>query len=446
MQHSDNKKHLKETILLSLPLIASQIGHVVTGMVDVIFLGRLGTTEQAAGILSTYLFVLLLVFSIGFSYGLTPLIASAHVNKNTAQKAELFKNALFLNTLVALFLFLLLFASMPLLNYMQQPQDVVELAKPFFSVIAFSIIPVTLFFTCKQYTEGLSNTKAGMYISVAGNIINIILNYGLIYGKLGLPELNYMGSAWATFFARCFMGAGFLIFIFYNKNTKEITSYFKSVKVNIKRIIELWKIGINSAMQFTFEVAAFCIASFMTGKFGKEQIDAHGITINIASFTYMFASGISGAATIRIGNFSAENKIHEIKKAGYSAISLALICMGFFVVFFILFNQLLPKIFTKDFVILELSSKLMLIAALFQLFDGLQVTCIGILRGMKDVKFATLITLIGYWLIAIPLAYVLGFIFNMEVIGIWYALLASLIFVGIALFLRFNFLMKRYNL
>lgn len=447
MKILSKRRHIQETLFLSLPIIATQIGHVFTGMVDNYFLGQLGKTEQAAGISANSIFILLLVFLIGMSYASTPLVSSANVNNDVHQKASLFKNSLFLNTGVAIIAFIILFFLSPLMDYMQQPEDVVQLAKPFFNVLIFSMIPVALFFTCKQYTEGLSNTRAAMYISICGNILNILLNYALIYGKWGLPEMGYMGSAWATCFARIFMGGAFLLYLYKNKDTCEIVNVLPKIKITIQALKPIWKIGINSAMQFTFEVAAFVIALLMAGKFGKEAIDAHGIAITLASGTYMFASGLSSAATIRVSNFAAEKNKHETRRAGNTAVAMVLICMGFFALVFLSFNAVLPAIFTKDEVILALASKLLIIAAFFQLFDGLQVTSIGILRGIEDVKVPTYITLIGYWIIALPLAYVLGFIYKMEVIGIWIALSFSLVFVGIALYWRFWYLMKnRTNL
>lgn len=422
---------------MSLPLIATQIGHVFTGMADNYFLGQIGKTELAAGVFSNGMFVLLLVFCIGMSFAATPLVSSAYVKGDVEKQAQLFKNALVLNLVVSTIAFLLLFFLSPLMIYLQQPPDVVELAKPFFNVLVFSMIPVSFFFTCKQYAEGLSNTRAAMYISVVGNLLNILLNYALVLGKWGLPELGYMGSAWATFIARCFMGAAFLWYIFYDPKTNQIKQFFSKVKVGGEALRSLWKIGINSGMQFTFEVAAFVIALFMAGKFGKEQIDAHGIAITLASFTYMFASGISSASTIRVSHFAAKNNWTELKKAGNMAVLLVMVCMGFFALIFVLFNNVLSGIFTNDEAILDLSSKLLLIAAVFQLFDGLQVTSIGMLRGMEDVKFPTYVTLIGYWILALPLAYLLGFTFKMEVIGIWWALTFSLVFVGVILYWRF---------
>ncbi|MBX3163782.1 MAG: MATE family efflux transporter [Bacteroidetes bacterium] len=435
--------HTKSTVHLAFPLIITQVGHIVTGMVDTIFLGQIGSSEQAAGILSNNLYMLLLVFCIGISYATTPLVTAAHEENNLLKKASLFKNSLLLNVLVACVCFLVLFLASDLLNYMRQPPEVVELAIPFFNVIVFSIIPTSLFFVCKQYCEGLSNTRIALVISIASNVINVILNYALIYGKLGLPELGYMGSAWASFVARCFLGIAFLIIIFKSSFTKEIAEVYKRVKINWQDLKDLARIGFNSAMQFTFEVAAFAIAGFMSGSFGKEQIDAHGIALGLAAFTYMFGSGIGSASTIRAGIFKAQNNWQEIKNSASVSVKLIVLVMGAFGILFLLLHKLLPLGFSSEKEIVELASQLLLIAAMFQLFDGLQVTVIGILRGLEDVKIPTVITLIGYWIIALPLAYFMAFTMKMETIGIWIALLTSLVFVSLCLLWRLNYLIKK---
>ncbi|MES2761933.1 MAG: MATE family efflux transporter [Bacteroidota bacterium] len=434
--------HLKETISLSIPLVMTQIGHIVTGMVDNIFLGKLGKTEQAAGILSNNLFVILLVFSIGMSYVLTPAVTDAHVNGNEKEKAALFKNSLFINMIVAVLLFVILFFSSPLLAHMQQPEDVVVLAIPFFDVLIFSIIPVALFFVCKQYTEGLSNTRAAMYISVIGNILNIILNYLLIYGYCGLPELGYMGSCWATFIARVFMGIGFLIYLFKNKAVNSFVIYYKEVKVNAQHFWPLFKDGLASALQFTFEVAAFAIAGLLAGVFGKEQIDAHGIALSLAAFTYMFASGIGSATTIRVGNYYSLNNLDEVKMAIKTSYKAVIVTMGFMALIFISCNTFLPVIFSNDEEIIMIASKLLLFAAFFQLFDGTQVVAIGVLRALDDYKFPTYVAFIGYWLIALPLCYLFAFVFDYKVYGVWLALSIGLGFVSITLFFRIRALIK----
>lgn len=437
--------HLKETAFLSIPLILTQIGHIVTGMVDTIFLGEIGKTEQAAGILATNLFVLLLVFSIGMSYVITPVVTDAHVKQNDREKAFLFKNALLLNVLVSIMLFFMLFLASPVLNYMQQPKDVVALAIPFFNVLIFSIIPTSLFFVCKQYTEGLNNTRAAMYISVTGNIINIILNYGLIYGKLGLPVMGYMGSCWATFISRVVMGIGFLVYLFKNKHTNSFSRYYHEAKITAHYFWVLFKDGLASALQFTFEVAAFAIAGLMAGVFGKEQIDAHGIALNLAAFTYMFASGIASATTIRVGKYYAMKDFDNVKSTIKASYKLVIFTMLIMALGFVCLNTILPVMFSHDDEIISVASKLLLFAAFFQLFDGAQVTAVGALRGIEDYKVPTYISFVGYWMLALPLCYVFAFTWHWRVYGIWLGLSLSLCFVAIALLFRMRYLLAKLH-
>ena len=412
-------------------------------MVDTVFLGKIGPAEQAACILSNNLYILLLVFGIGVSYATTPLVTSANQNMDLLKKASLFKNSIFLNVSVSIICFIVLFLSSGLLKYMHQPEDVIKLAVPFFNVLIFSMIPISLFFTCKQYCEGLSNTRMALFISIIGNVINIILNYLLIYGKFGFPELGYIGSAWASFISRVFMGFSFLYLIFKSPVTKEISAVYNRVKINKKELFHLAKIGLNAGLQLTFEVAAFVIAGLMAGTFGKEQIDAHGIALSIAAFTYMFASGISSASSIRAGIYKAQDNWLEIKQAAFSSIKLVMLIMGGFAILFLMINNFLPKVFSSDLQIVNLASKLLIIAALFQLFDGIQVTIVGILRGLEDFKIPTLISLVGYWIIALPLAYWLAFILKLETVGVWIGLLVSLIFAAVVLFWRLNYLINK---
>ncbi|MGE0568111.1 MAG: MATE family efflux transporter [Bacteroidia bacterium] len=442
MNSIPNNNHFKQLWLLAWPLILTQIGHIITGMVDTYFLGKVGVTEQASGILANNLFMLVLVFGIGMSYATTPLVANAHEMNNIEEKASYFKNSVLLNIICSIFLFAILFFLSPLLNHMNQPEDVVTLATPYYHVINFSLIPVSIFFVCKQYCEGVSNTKAALIISIIGNLINIPLNYALIYGKFGLPELGYMGTAWATLISRIIMAIGFLLLMYKMAPINEIFSETIMAKINFPHFKRLLKIGLSSAMQFSFEVAAFVIAGLMSGSFGKEQLDAHGIALHLAAFTYMFASGISGAATIRTGMFKAKNNWHEINQTVIASIKMIFLFMGIAAIGFLLTKSYLPTIFSDDESIIELTSRLLIIAALFQLFDGLQVTIIGVLRGLEDIKIPTAVTLIGYWIVALGMCYFLAFHLQIGVIGVWIGLLIGLVFVAVSLLWRYVILYR----
>jgi MATE family multidrug resistance protein len=443
------KKHLLETVGLAWPLIVSQVGHIVTGMVDTIFLGRLGeqsNTAQAAGILANQLFVVLLVFGIGVSYTLTPKIAGADVDSNENRKAVLLKNSTAVNLLVAVTLFVILFSATPLLDHLGQQSDVVGMAKPFFQVLTLSILPLSLFFVGKQYCEGVNNTKVAMYISIIGNVLNIIFNYILIFGKFGCPPLGYMGSCWATFIARCLMGFGFIAILYYSKRFNKVGKLALQVKLNIKDSRDLLFSGIASGFQFSFEIAAFLFAALMVGNFGKEQLVAHGIAMHLTSFTYMFGSGIGGAAMIRVGKFHAKRDFVNLGLANQASFILVCSVMGCMAIAFFIFNVILSTFFSSDIHIVEMASSLLLIAGLFQLFDGVQVTAISILRGLEDYKIPTVITLIAYWAVAMPFAYLFGFLFRLKALGIWMGLCLSLILIAVGLYWRIQILCKRMAL
>ena len=194
-----------------------------------------------------------------------------------------------------------------------------------------------------------------------------------------------------------------------------------------------------------FEVAAFALAGIMAGWLGKITLDAHGIALSIAAFTYMFTSGISGAASIRVANYKGLNDWKNIKVAGKAAFVLAGLIMIGFAIVFLIFYESLPTLFNKNIEVIKLSSGLLLVAALFQFFDGIQVTGLGVLRGISDVKIPTVIALTAYWIIALPLAYFFGFVQELGVYGIWYGLTAGLVFSAISLYSRFNHITKKKN-
>lgn len=436
------KQHIKETLLLSFPLIISQVGHIITSMTDNAFLGFVSLESQDAGILSGNIFILFLVFLIGMAQGLTPKIAEAHVNHRENVKAALLKNSMMLNLTVAAVLYIVVLIGMNFLELLDQPFDVIQMARPFLNIIALSLIPLSVFFTLKQYCEGLSNTRASMYISLTGNILNIILNYLLIFGKFGFPNLGYLGAAWATFISRVFMAVAFVFYVFSEKKLKTIKEYLQHEKVNKADLKLLFKMGIGPSIQYIFEVAAFAIAGFMSGWLGKITFAAHGISLSIASFTYMFASGVSGASSIRVANFKGMGDNDNIKRASVVGLCLSAAFMLFFALCFVLFDGILPAFFSEIPEVIKLSSGLLLVAALFQLFDGVQVTALGILRGLSDVKLPTFIAMLAYWGIALPVAYYLGFRQNTGVYGIWFGLTSGLMFSAIALSARIKYLTK----
>lgn len=436
-------KHYKATFLLAYPVVMSQLGHIMVGVVDTAMVGQIGTNEQAAVALANSLYTLVLVFGLGVSYGVTPLVAAADSSKNIEENASLLKHSIIINTLLGLLLFILLVAIAPILTLFDQKKEVVDMAIPFLNVMMLGMIPLCIFSAFKQFAEGLSNTKMAMIISVGSNLLNILLNYLLIFGHWGFPEMGLMGSCWASFIARLAMALIMFWYVYSNSFFKAYWINFSFKNVSIELSKKILSIGVPSGLQWFFEVGAFAFAVIMIGWIGPKAQAAHQIALSIAAVTYMMASGISAAASVRVGNQYGLKSIPGIRTSGFSAFIMVLFFMGTMALGFIVLNSWLPTFFNDDPEVLSISASLLIIAALFQLSDGTQVVALGALRGINDVKIPTIITLIAYWIIGLPMSYLLAFKMNLGVEGVWYGLSIGLTTSAVLLFLRFNFVSKR---
>lgn len=437
------KDHFSKTLTLALPVCFSQLGHIFVGVTDAAFVGQIGSNEQAAVSLAGSLYVLVLVFALGISMGVTPLVAEADAEKDITRSRSLLKNGLVVNLLVGTGLFLLLLFVSPLLYHFDQPPVVVQLAIPFLNVMTLSMIPLALFSSFKQFAEGLSFTKAAMVISLSANLLNIVLNYVLVFGHWGFPEMGLMGSCWASFIARCAMAVCLFLFVFYNRDFKPYWQKLNEVKISWNISKTILSIGVPSGMQWVFEIGAFSFAVLMIGWIGAKQQAAHLIALSLAAVTYMFASGLSAAVAVRVGNHLGLKDKGGIRMAGFSAFIMVLCFMFTSALMFIVFRNILPGFFSKEIEVIEIASTLLIIAALFQLWDGVQVVALGALRGLKDTLWPTIITLIAYWVIGLPVSYFLAFRLNFGVEGVWWGLSSGLFAAALLLFLRFNYVSRK---
>lgn len=436
-------KSYKSTLALAYPVILSQLGHIMVGVVDTAMVGQIGTVEQAAVALSNSLYTLVLVFGLGVSYGVTPLAAAADSSNDSTEKGKLLFHSVFINTVLGILLFLLLFFLSPVLHLFNQKEDVVNHAIPFLNVMMLGMIPLCFYSGLKQFAEGLSDTRAAMIISVVSNLLNIILNYTMIFGKWGFPAMGLMGSCWASFISRMVMAVLMFLYVFYNGKYKHYWQGF-TVKNYSKAISKsILAIGVPSGLQWFFEVGAFAFAVIMIGWIGPKEQAAHQIALSLAAITYMMASGLSAAASVKVGNQMGLKSIAGIRLAGFSAFFMVIFFMSCTALFFLMFRNYLPILFNKDFEVIKISASLLVIAAFFQISDGIQVVGLGALRGIKDVKIPTAITLVAYWVIGLPMSYVFAFKLNLGVQGIWYGLWLGLSVAAILLFWRFNYYSKK---
>lgn len=436
-------QNYRKTIVLAYPLILSQLGHVMVGVVDTAMVGQIGTIPQAAVALSNSLCFLVLVFGLGVAYGITPLVAAADSSGKHSDNAELLKHGIVINTVLGICLFLLLVLLSPVLRLFDQQQEVVDLAIPFLNVMMLGMIPLCVFSSFKQFVEGLSNTRVAMLITIGANLLNVLLNYLMIFGHWGLPAMGIMGSCWASFISRVIMALAMFLYVYYNKRYAVYWQNFSFHSLSLKLTKEILSIGVPSGLQWVFEVGAFSFAVIMIGWISPVTQAAHQVALSIASVTYMMASGVSGAASVRVGNQLGLMDKQKLRTAGFSAFVIVLALMLVNAICFVVFRNTLPVLFTSDGGVVAISSTLLLIAAFFQLSDGVQVVGLGVLRGIKDVKVPTIITLVAYWVIGLPMSYVFAFKLNMGVQGVWYGLSLGLTMAAILLFARFNYISKR---
>ena len=428
------------------------LGHTFVAFADNVMVGQLGTAELAAVSLGNSFVFIAMSLGIGFSTAITPLVAEADSANNISQGKNAFKHGLILCTLLSVLLFLIILLLKPLMYYMDQPKEVVELAIPYLNYVALSLIPLIIFQALKQFSDGLSNTKYPMYATILANVINIVLNYLLIFGSFGFPKLGIVGAAIGTLFSRIIM-VYFLWMIFKSKDKfRPYITNFNFKKIEQKISAKLFNLGFPSALQMFFEVGVFTAAIWLSGVLGKNPQAANQIALNLSSMTFMVGIGLSVAAMVRVGNQKGLNDFISLRRIAFSIFFLTFIIEIIFASFFLIFRDWLPTLYIDGDTLVNINdnkevvliaSKLLLVAAFFQIFDGLQVAILGALRGLQDVKIPAFITFISYWIVGFPVSYYLGLYTSLESVGIWIGLFTGLFVASILLYIRFNYLSKK---
>ncbi|MFP4505183.1 MAG: MATE family efflux transporter [Cyclobacteriaceae bacterium] len=434
------KIHFRKTSLIAYPIVLSQLGHITVGVADSVMVGELGTEPLAAVSLANSIFSLVLMFGIGVSMAITPLVAAADGEGDLKKSGRIFRHGLAINLLASFVLGLVILLGTQLLPLLEQPERVVELAIPYLLIITSSLLPFMLFQTFKQYAEGLSRTRTAMFITLSANLLNIFFNYLLIYGKWGFPEMGLNGAGVATLISRILMLIAMVVYV---KRAPWFNQKITMKKLQKTLMVRILKIGIPTGFQYVFEVGAFSTAAIMMGWLGAQALAAHQIALNLAAVSYMMVTGIAAASTVRVGNQLGMKDIPNMRRAGFSAFLMGLMLMTSSAVLFVSGKYFFPSLYIDEPEVIELAGSLLIIAAFFQLSDGVQAVALGTLRGMADVKIPTIITLIAYWVVGLPVAYLLAFPLELGPHGIWYGLLVSLTIAAVLLVSRFHYISKR---
>ncbi|MFD2565330.1 MATE family efflux transporter [Aquimarina rubra] len=444
-------KEFNYNLRLAAPVMLGMLGHTFVGLIDNIMVGQLGTAELAAVSLGNSFMFIAMSLGIGFSTAITPLVAEADGEHNFAKGKSAFKHGLFLCTTLGIVLFVGILFAKPLMYLMKQPVEVVELAIPYLDLVAISLVPLIVFQAFKQFSDGLSMTRYPMYATLIANIVNVVLNYLLIFGKFGFPQMGIVGAAVGTLVSRLIMVVFLWVFLRYKEKSKAYVTNIKIFVLQNNMLKKILTLGFPSALQMFFEVAIFTAAIWISGILGKNPQAANQIALNLAAMTFMVAMGLSVAAMVRVGNQKGLQQFRELRRIAFSIFLLTLFIEIVFALFFIVFNDVLPEIylnvkdvenFADNTEVIGIAAKLLVIAALFQISDGIQVAVLGALRGLQDVKIPTIITFFAYWVVGFPISYYMGLYTAYKSEGIWIGLLAGLTVSALLLYFRFNYLSK----
>ncbi|SFF89829.1 MATE family efflux transporter [Pontibacter chinhatensis] len=446
MNLSEYKDHFSRNFTLAYPVVLSQLGHILVSVFDSLMVGQTGTTPLAAASLGNSIFTITMVFGLGVSYSITPLIAAADGRRNYTRISLLLLNGLVSNVLLGILLFIAGYFLSPYITILNQPTDVVELAIPYINVLFLSMVPLMIFQAFRQFAEGLSFTKQAMYISILANALNVLLNYILIFGKLGFEPMGLLGAGWATLISRVVMALAMAAWVLYAKRFEIFRRFLRLRHLSFVHMYRMFRLGLPISLQMIFEMGAFSFSAVMIGWLGATELAAHQIAINVASVTYMMASGIAAAATIRVSNQKGLGNYSAMRIAGFSNLAMGTLFMLGSALLMVLLNRFIPMLYIDDPEVIQIASGLLIIAALFQISDGVQVVGLGALRGLEDVRIPGLISLLAYWVVGLPVGYVLCFKAGFGVNGIWMGLLIGLSIAAILLTIRFKALSARLAL
>jgi len=449
------KQYTKEfsyNLRLAYPVILGMVGHTLIGIVDNIMVGKIGSTELAAVSLGNSMIFIAMSLGIGFSTAITPIVAEGDAEKNDTKIRSAFHHGLFLCTILGLVLFSVIMFAKPIMELLKQPEDVIVLAKPYLGWVAFSLIPLVMYQGYKQFADGMSLTKYSMYAMVMANVLHVGINYVLIYGIWFFPKMGIIGAALGTVISRIFLVMFMHIMLSRRDDLKRFFKGFSFNEIKKATIKKIISIGFPSAMQMLFEVVLFTASIWLCGNIGKTSQAANQIALSLASMTFMFAMGLSVTSMVRVSNQRGLMDYKKLIVVARSIFLLAIILETIFAIFFIIFHNYLPHIFLNmentgqildNEEVIGIASKLLLIAAVFQISDGIQVVVLGALRGLQDVKVPMYITFVAYWVIGFPISYYLGEHTELKAQGVWIGLLAGLTAAAICLYIRFHYLTKR---
>jgi len=434
------------TIKLAVPIIIGELAQMALHIIDTAMVGAISYKQLAAAALVINAMNIPFVIGIGMTISVSQMVSMAHGRRDSQLVSHYLFNGFILCSATAILISLTLVFGKNILLHLGQDPEVVNFALPFMQLMGLSIIPMLLFMTLKQFTDGLEFTRTAMLISLLGMPVNIFLNWLLIYGSWGFPRLELIGAGWSTLITRSLMFVVLGLVILKHATFRKYIAVSRSQwKIRKQTLKDLLYIGVPSSLQIGMEAGAFAVSGIIIGTIGAVAQASHQIALSCASFTFMVSMGLAQAGSIRVSNAFGRNDWPKISVIGKSTLIVALLYGCFCAICFAVFRNQLPKIFNDNIDVLQTAGMLIIFAALFQISDSTQAIGAGLLRGIKDVKYPTIMIAVAYWVVGLPAGYVLAFVFNMGASGIWLGLIIGLTLASLFLLNRFLKMSKRNN-
>jgi multidrug resistance protein, MATE family len=415
---------LQATLALAVPMMIGQFGQMLMGITDTLVLGRVGIVPLAAVGFSNTLLGTLYVGGIGLLTSIGIFAAQAHGANLEKEKIEVMRSALWLSSLAGVAAAALIWLLLPVLRIFGQPAPIELAARPYLAIVGVSLVPALGSMAAKTFCEALGKPVMPTVILYLGVTLNLLLNLPLVFGWMGIPALGLLGSAIATLVSRFFVLGGTLAYAVALSRLQWSALAFS--RVDWHRVGTLFRIGLPVCCQYLAEVGAFSFGAVMMGWIGTVALASHQVVLTCAATTFMFPLGISMAAGVRIGHAVGSQAYAALRQIAFGAIGISAgVSAGFAAIYFAAGREI-AGLFTSESVVLDLAARLMVVAGIFQIADGIQVTAAGCLRGLADVRLPMVIGFFCYWAVAMPTAFVIAFIVSLGATGIWIGFAAGL--------------------
>mgnify|MGYP000770232719 CR=1 FL=1 len=442
------KEQYKANLRLALPVVLTQLGQILTQVADNLMVGRYGgsdPTPLAAVSFGGAVFFILFIAAIGIALGMTPLVGELYAQGDREKSSGLLQNGILFYGLLGVAMAAVQYAVIPLMYHLGQPAEVVDMAIPYYRMLVWSMPFIMLFFTFKQFLEGVGNTKVEMFVTIAANLANIGFNWVFIYGRYGFPEMGAEGAGLGTLMSRI-IAPMLMIGYFYSRSKYRVyLEGFSPRNYSWASVRQLLHMGLPISMQMFLEASAFVGTSIMMGWLSKTAISANQIAMTLGNCAFMIVTSIGAATTIRISHCYGARSLKELTLAAKASYHLVIAWNLFAAITFISLCNVIPTFFTTNAEVIDLASKLILLIAVYQLADGIQNVSVGILRGIQDVKIIMPIAFLSYIVFNLPVGYLLGFTLGMGAQGLILGFTVGLTTAAVLLIVRYRRDIRRWK-